>query len=166
MIELNGATLDKLSFKDSNKTLIVTFDGDKKSKLTINRAVVDDPIMFDLGGTAYAFGSMPGGVTYADNKKSLKIADPFSGTLDANDYAASVVTLDGSTATGNIELIGESSQRRRGQINLGRKYGGGYIPRRHRHRYVCLLCRRRQRCNQRLRQFRCDQCRRRDGGSD
>ena len=80
------------------------------ARLTIND-VEDKPIIAVHDNNTITYGSLPGGVVYADNKKRLTIANPFSGTVDVSDYNASVVTIDGSAATGEITLIGNKKTK-------------------------------------------------------
>ncbi len=111
IIDLSGATFDQLQLKENRNAVTVTFTNDKKSKATINRLNADASVLFVTSDGEFAYGSMPGGVTYNQNKTALNIGDPFEGTIDVADYTASVVTIDGSSATNAIELIGNKKTK-------------------------------------------------------
>ena len=109
IISVTGAnlTIDKKDFKDSGNKVVLSAGG---GKLTIND-VTDKPIVVVYGDDTITYGSLDGGLAYADNKKRLTIADPFSGTIDADDYNAAVVTLDASSATDEITLKGNKKTK-------------------------------------------------------
>ncbi|MBR1580602.1 MAG: hypothetical protein IJ668_08910 [Selenomonadaceae bacterium] len=109
IISVTGAnlTINKKDFKESGKNVVLSAGG---GKLTIND-VADKPIVVVYGDDTITYGSLDGGLAYVDNNKRLTIGDPFSGTIDADDYNAAVVTLDASAATDEITLIGNKKTK-------------------------------------------------------
>ncbi|MBQ9479697.1 MAG: hypothetical protein IJU71_09110, partial [Selenomonadaceae bacterium] len=109
IISVTGAnlTINKKDFKESGKNVVLSAGG---GKLTIND-VADKPIVVVYGDDTITYGSLAGGLAYVDNNKRLTIGDPFSGTIDADDYNAAVVTLDASTASNEITLKGNKKTK-------------------------------------------------------
>ncbi len=108
IISITGsAAVNKNSFKDGGKTVTLTVG---KQKLTVND-VKDKPIVVVNGDDTITYGSLPGGVSYNDKKTVLTIGAPFVGTIDAADYVTSVATIDASSNTGEIILVGGSKTK-------------------------------------------------------
>ncbi len=113
IISLSGVTRDDLTLKDSKNVVTVTFDGDKKSKLTINKVNSIDPLTFDLDGEIFVYGKLPKGVTYDnDDKKTALNLDSTAANgveVKALDIVSTAKTIDGSNAKGAVQLIGNDN---------------------------------------------------------
>ena len=110
IISITGGTaISKANFKESGKNVVLTVGS---NKLTIND-VKDKAIVAVQGNDTITFGSLPSGVSYNDlsKKTALNISDPYTGTIDAADYAASIVTLNAAAATGELVLIGSKKAK-------------------------------------------------------
>ncbi len=112
---------DDVSIKDNKSGIVMTFNGDKKSKLTVNRTDVDTPIKFYFGSSAEAalangyitYGELPEGVRYMEKKNGeldytrLTVDETVDGeSINAAAINSQIVTVDGSNAAGWLELYG------------------------------------------------------------
>ncbi len=104
---VGDASIDKSSFKESSKSVALTVGS---QKLTIND-VQYKPIIVVNGDDTITFGSLAGGLSYDTKRTALSIADPFVGTVAADDYASTLVTLDASSDTGVLTLIGNAKTK-------------------------------------------------------
>ena len=111
IISVTGGTITRADFAESGKTdVVLTKNG---NKLTIVNGK-NHTIVANDGTNTIDFGSLPGGVSYADDKRTvLSIADPFSGTVNVEDYSAanSIITLDASKNTKEVTLIGSKKAK-------------------------------------------------------
>ena len=110
VVSVMGDTkFDKTNFADSGKNVVLTIG---KNKLTFANAT-DQTIVAVAGDDTVYYGSLPGGVTYKDNRKTLDIGEAYTGgTIDVADYAAAVVTLDASNSTAeNVVLKGSKKAK-------------------------------------------------------
>ena len=104
-----GNDFNKTAFSSSGKNVVLTIG---KNKLTLND-VGDNTVVAVSGNDTITFNSLPGGVTYGNDKKTvLNIAATYAGgTIDATDYASGVVTIDGSAVTADFTLIGSKKAK-------------------------------------------------------
>ncbi len=104
---VGDASIDKSSFKESGKNVALTVGS---QKLTIND-VQYKPIVVVNGNDTVIFNETVAGLDYNEKRTALLISDPFVGTIAADDYASSIVTLDATNNTGEITLIGNKKAK-------------------------------------------------------
>ena len=113
IVSLEGADAEEITFTDKNSILTLTFDGDKNSKLTINKFKGGDPVTFDLGGETIVYGSLPSGVEFDDDNKktAIKVGSSAADGVVVNsaDIASTAKTLNGRAASGAVNLIGNAN---------------------------------------------------------
>ena len=125
--------LSDITLKDSKSAVLVTFDDDKKAKLTINKDSADTPITFFLGSTfenalengGVLYGDLPEGVSYVTkgNYTQLKADASVDGvSIDMKQINSQIVTVDASNATGNVDIYGNEKNN----VLKGSK-GGSYL---------------------------------------
>ncbi len=113
IVSISGATFDKMTFVDNKTGVNITFDGDKKSQLTVNKVESDGAITFDIGGETFTYGELPTGVTFDKNDKKTALIVGKGATngvvVDAGNIVSTAKTLDGSAADGAVYLIGNNN---------------------------------------------------------
>ncbi len=132
--------LDDVSIKDNKSAVVITFNGDKKSKLTINKADVNTPLKLYFGASAdvafasgyVTYGELPEGVNYALNNKGaldysrLTVDTTVEGGLvSAAAIHSQIATIDGSNAEGWLELYGNDKNNVLKASKLGSWLDGG-----------------------------------------
>lgn len=109
-----------LSIKDKKTSVVVTFNGDKRSKLTINKDSADTPITFLFGANsdtaiespAVVYGELPEGVRYVKKNGTLdytklEVDDTLDGEIiDSALINTQIKNVDASNAEGYVEIIG------------------------------------------------------------
>ena len=125
--------LSDVSIKDTKTAAIITFNGDKRSKLTVNKASVDTPLTILFGPSSdtalemggYLYGDLPDGVHYASkgNYTRLNVDDTLDGlSLDTAQINSQIVTVDASNAVGAVDIYGNSNNN-----VIKASKGGSYI---------------------------------------
>ena len=69
------------------------------------------PIVVVNGDDTITFNETVAGIEYNDKRTALSISDPFVGTVAADDYVSTVVTLNASENTGDLTLIGNAKTK-------------------------------------------------------
>ncbi len=110
LISITGAadtlTIDNANFKISGAKVTMSLG---KNSLTFSDLVDSQMINLEYGdGKTFSYASLPSGVGYNGNYKTMTIGGAFSGTFDVteNDYRSTAVTIDASDAPNEITLIG------------------------------------------------------------
>ncbi|MBQ9478548.1 MAG: calcium-binding protein, partial [Selenomonadaceae bacterium] len=120
IVDDNLYDVSDLIIKDSKLATIITFPGDKKSKLTINKASVDTPLRFYFGSSSETaietgevlYGVLPDGVHYASKTayNRLNVDDTLDGEIIDIAYLNSqIVTVDASNSEGYVEIRGNAN---------------------------------------------------------
>ena len=106
VLKINGidSAIDATYFKESGKKLMLKIG---KEKITIND-VKNKPVTVDYGSGTFTYNAaLADGVSLSSNKKTLTIADPFSGEINiAADFSSKVKTVDATAVTGEIYIVG------------------------------------------------------------
>lgn len=123
-----------LGFKDAKSSLTLTFKGDKKSKLTINKDAAETPVTIELrselGGSVLktvTHNTAIDGVALSSNYATATVSSVASGAvIDASALNSQIKTIDATAATVPVHLIGNMLAT---SISLGSGGGtaqGGY----------------------------------------
>ena len=93
--------------------MTVTFDNDKKSKLTINKVENNGSITFKIGDEEFVYGSIPGGAEFNSGKTTLTLPANTElaegSTIDAKIIASTIKEIDASKFGKSIGLIGNAN---------------------------------------------------------
>ena len=120
VVIIGEVELADVTFKDNRNTTTVTFAGDKKSKLTINKDAATTPITFYIGATSetalantgLVYGELPDGVHYANEGQDytrLTVDDTLDGEIiEATVINSQLTTIDASNAEGYVEIYGNA----------------------------------------------------------
>ena len=113
IVSIVGATRDKITLTDKSNVVTVEFDGDKKSKFTVNKVNADDAVKFNIDGEEFVYGSIPSGAAFNKAKTTLTIeanaALDGNATLNASLIATTIKELDASKFGKAIGLIGNGN---------------------------------------------------------
>ncbi len=106
---------DSLILTDRRKLVTVEFEGDKNSRLTINKTASLDAVQFYFGtdyvsaleGDPYTYGvTSDVSLNARGNVLTVKPTTSKTVTIDASDMVSTARTIDGSSAKGKLYLIG------------------------------------------------------------
>ncbi len=112
--------LTDVLIKDNKDVVTVKFDGDKRSKLTVNKEAATTPITFYFGADSdtaierggVIYGDLPDGVHYAEEGKAytrLIVDDTIEGEIiEATVINSQLKEIDASNAEGYVEIYGNA----------------------------------------------------------
>ncbi|MBR1398020.1 MAG: hypothetical protein IJ563_10885, partial [Selenomonadaceae bacterium] len=124
-IKITSGSINKSSVKNNDVILtvgstVVTVKGAKDKPITVTDAkgqttsqIYGEVEDTTSGGSSNSTisgntSSLPGGVSYANKNKTLKIKSPFTGTIDLNDYSSAVTKVDASSNSKFVNIKGTS----------------------------------------------------------
>ena len=114
--------LTDVLIKDNKDVVTVKFDGDKRSKLTVNKDAATTPITFYFGADSdtaierggVIYGDLPDGVHYAEEGKAytrLIVDDTIEGEIiEATVINSQLKEIDASNAEGYVEIYGNDNK--------------------------------------------------------
>ena len=123
-----------INFKDAKTALTLSFKGDKKSKLTINKEAADTPVTIEIksaldgaAGTILTHNSTVSGVSLSSNYATASVGAVASGTVvDASKINSQIKVIDARGSSSPAYLVGNTQAT---TIYLGSGGGtatGGY----------------------------------------